>query len=194
MDEVLEARRARWRVRVGAAVVLVLVAIGCAVLVSALSDRGGAEVVSRGEPTASADFAPSTIVVHVLGAVAHAGVYELPQGARAIDAIAAAGGFADDADRGQLNLARFLADGEQVHVPVAGEASSVPGVASDGRVNLNTADRAALETLPRVGPALADRIIAWREANGPFASVDDLLAVAGIGEKTLAGFRDLVTT
>lgn len=193
MDEVLEARRARWRIRVGAAVVLVLVAIGCAVLVSALSDRSGAEVVSKGEPTASADFAPSTIVVHVLGAVARAGVYELPHGARAIDAIAAAGGFADDADRGHLNLARFLADGEQLLVPAEGEVPAGAGVVADGRVNLNTADRAALETLPRVGPALADRIIAWRQANGPFTSVDDLLAVSGIGEKTLAGFRDLVT-
>lgn len=193
MDGVLEARRARWRVRVGAAVVLVLVAIGCAVLVTALSDRGDAQVVSKGEPTASADFAASTIVVHVLGAVAFAGVYELPQGARAIDAIAAAGGFADDADRAHLNLARFLADGEQLVVPVEGEALAQGGAATDGRVNLNTADRSALEALPRVGPALADRIIAWREANGPFTSVDDLLAVSGIGDKTLAGFRDLVT-
>jgi competence protein ComEA len=64
---------------------------------------------------------------------------------------------------------------------------------SDGRVNLNTADAAALETLPRVGPALAERILQWREANGRFAAIEDLMQVTGIGEKTFDGLRDLVT-
>ncbi|MDO8338281.1 MAG: ComEA family DNA-binding protein, partial [Microcella sp.] len=73
----------------------------------------------------------------------------------------------------------------------AGGASA--GGASGGLVNLNSADAAGLETLPGVGPALAARIIAWREENGPFRAVDELLAVSGIGEKTLAGFRDQVT-
>ena len=72
-------------------------------------------------------------------------------------------------------------------------AGSGGGVASDGRVNLNTADATALDTLPRIGPAIAERIIQWREANGAFTSVDDLLAVPGIGEKMLASIRDLVT-
>ena len=67
------------------------------------------------------------------------------------------------------------------------------GVAADGRVNLNTADQAALDTLPGVGPAIAGRIIEWRDANGRFASVDDLLSVSGIGPKMLESLRDLVT-
>lgn len=81
-----------------------------------------------------------------------------------------------------------------MHVPEAGEASTTGApVSADGRVNLNTADVAALDTLPRVGPAIAERIIAWREENGRFTSVDDLLSLPGIGEKMLAGLRDLVT-
>lgn len=174
-------------------VLLVLVALGCAVLVAALGDRGPATVLDRSEPPPAADFTAATIVVHVLGAVAYPGVYELPANARAIDAIAAAGGFAEEADRGQLNLARFVADGEQLRVPLIGETPpDAPGT-TGGKVNLNTADAAALETLPRVGPALAARIIAWREANGSFTAIEDLMAVTGIGEKTFAGLRELVT-
>ncbi|MBO9579079.1 MAG: helix-hairpin-helix domain-containing protein, partial [Microbacteriaceae bacterium] len=95
------------------------------------------------------------------------------------------------------NLARVLIDAEQVVVPVAGAVPAAgagpPGVASDGRVDLNTADRAALETLPRVGPAMADRIIAWRTENGGFRSVDDLRQVSGIGDKTFDALVGLVT-
>lgn len=79
-------------------------------------------------------------------------------------------------------------------MPLVGEAGSPPtGPASDGRVNLNSADEGGLDTLPRIGPALAARIIEWRERNGPFTSVDDLLAVPGIGEKMLESLRELVT-
>ncbi|HWS50767.1 MAG TPA: ComEA family DNA-binding protein, partial [Microbacterium sp.] len=78
-------------------------------------------------------------------------------------------------------------------VPPVGGGGTQPGAPpaqADARIDLNTADQAALETLPRIGPALAERIIAWREENGRFTSVDDLLAVPGIGEKMLAGLRD----
>jgi competence protein ComEA len=108
-----------------------------------------------------------------------------------VDAVAAAGGTTDDADLTAINLARVLADGEQIIVPVIGAAAETGGTTpGDDRVDLNTADQAALESLPRIGPALAERIITWREENGRFASVDDLLAVPGIGEKLLAGIRD----
>jgi competence protein ComEA len=131
------------------------------------------------------------IYVHVLGAVERPGLYVLDADARLVDAVAAAGGTTDGADLAAVNLARRVEDGEQVVVPVAG---AVPGTAgapqTDDRVDLNTADQAALETLPRIGPALAERIIAWRDDNGRFSSVDDLLAVPGIGEKLLAGLRD----
>ncbi|WP_372508448.1 helix-hairpin-helix domain-containing protein [Salinibacterium sedimenticola] len=186
--------KVRLRIGIGAAIVLVLVGLAVAVLVTALGPRGEELTI---EPDAAASAAPTaTIYVHVHGAVAAPGLFELPQGSRVVDAIAAAGGFTAEADRAAVNLARFVEDGEQLGVPVAGaagEATGTPGVAADGRVNLNTADAAALETLPRVGPAMSARIIEWREANGRFTAIEDLLAVTGIGEKTLEGLRELVT-
>lgn len=186
----VEARRARLRVRLGAAAVLVLVALGGVVLAAVLTDPGSSIEVA---PTAVSPVTSGAVLyIHVLGAVERAGLYEVREGDRVIDAIAAAGGFRDDADQGQLNLARRLVDGEQLVVPVQGATPAAPGSA-DGRINLNTADAASLDTLPRVGPAMAARIIAYRDTNGPFTSVDDLLGVTGIGEKTLEGLRDLVT-
>ena len=184
-----EARRARLRVRLGAAAVLLLVALGGVVLAATLTDPGTTTEVA---PTSTA-MAPTGAVlyIHVLGAVERAGLYQVREGDRVIDAIAAAGGFSDAADQSQLNLARVLVDGEQLVVPVEGAEPVAPG-SGDGKVNLNTADAASLDTLPRVGPAMAARIIAYREAHGPFTALEDLLGVTGIGEKTLEGLRGLV--
>ena len=170
-----------------AVIVLLLVGLGVAVLVSAVVPRSSStEVV----PTASA-ASGGDIYVHVLGAVLAPGLYELREGDRTVDAIAAAGGFAEGADETQLNLARQVVDGEQLVVPLLGE---VPALGEQtGKVNLNTATMEQLETLPRVGPALAQRILDWREANGRFSSIDDLTSVTGIGAKTFEGLRDLVT-
>lgn len=185
-----DARRVRLRVGVGAALVLVLVGVACAVLLTALAPHG----VSRVVPLASAAPTPSTgvIYVHIVGHVTHPGLYALNDGDRAIDLVAAAGGFTTEADERALNLARFLTDGEQVIVFAIGEA--MPSAGAGALVNLNSADIAALDTLPRIGPALAERIVSWRDKNGPFSSVDDLLAVPGIGEAILEGLRDLVST
>lgn len=179
----------------GAAVVLVLVALGCAVLVSLLGQHGTSSEVTRSDVASSgAPTATLAIYVHILGAVERPGLYELREGARAVDAVAAAGGFSDAADVGQLNLARFIVDGEQIYVPALGETpAAAPGLTAQGKVNINTADAATLETLPRVGPAMAARIIDWREANGRFAVVEDLMSVTGIGQKTFDGLKDLVT-
>jgi competence protein ComEA len=176
-------------------VVLVLVALGCAVLVSAFTRGAPVAEVARPEPaTSAAAVDGAAIFVHVLGAVEHPGLYELRDGDRVVDAVAAAGGFLDTADQSQINLARFVADGEQIGVPVIGESpATAPGVTAQGLVNINTADAAALETLPRVGPAMAARIIDWREANGPFTAVEDLMNVSGIGDRTFEGLKDLVT-
>ncbi|WP_194411785.1 ComEA family DNA-binding protein [Microbacterium cremeum] len=146
-------------------------------------------------PAATATPAVVDLYVHVAGAVSAPGLYVLPAGARVVDAVAAAGGFADDADPAGVNLARTVTDGEQLHVPRIGEAVAVaPGASqTGGLVDLNTADSAQLETLPRIGPAMAERIISWRDANGGFTTVEDLLAVPGIGDKMLASLRDLVT-
>lgn len=143
------------------------------------------------------DRGDASIYVHVAGQVSSPGLYRLAADARVVDAVAAAGGTTAEADLQAINLARAVTDGEQLLVPAVGEADVAAtgqlGVAADGKVNINTADAAALDTLPRVGPALAKRIIEWRETNGAFRSVDDLLGVSGIGEKMLAGLRDQVT-
>lgn len=194
MTDVLDPRRARLRVGVGAAIVLVLVALGAAVLVSAVQG-GSSDTVTRPTPTVAVDAPVAGVVlVHVLGAVERAGLFELSEGDRVVDAIAAAGGFTAEADQAQLNLARPVSDGEQIMVPRAGETvAPAPGVIGEGLINLNTADAALLETLPRVGPTLAARIIAWRDENGRFASVEDLLAITGIGAKTFDELAPLVT-
>lgn len=135
------------------------------------------------------------LYVHVLGQVTHPGLYVLEVDARVVDALAAAGGTLDDADLQAVNLARPLSDGEQLIVPVIGASPPEGGgsaPAGDGLIDLNNADQAALESLPRIGPALAERIIDWRETNGRFQSVEDLLAVSGIGAKLIEGLRDLV--
>ena len=173
---------------------LVLVGLGCAVVVSALGEHGAVSSVAPA-PTASGALASGgAIYVHILGAVARPGLYELRDGDRAVDAVAAAGGFLEVADQAHLNLARLLVDGEQIVVPIIGETPvSAPGTTSSGLVNLNTADAATLDTLPRVGPAMAARIIEWRESNGPFVAIEDLMSITGIGDKTFEGLRDLVT-
>jgi competence protein ComEA len=184
-------RTSRWRVALGAGVVLLLVAVGCAVLFSALAPRGTTAVVA---PSAQPLAATSTIFVHVLGEVVAPGLYELREGDRAVDAIAAAGGYTEKADESATNLARFVTDGEQLIVPEVGASPGVSAGASvPGKVNLNTADAATLETLPRIGPAMSARILAWREANGRFTTVEDLQSVSGIGAKTFEALRDLVT-
>jgi competence protein ComEA len=143
---------------------------------------------------------PTTVVVHVAGRVASPGVVELPAGSRVVDALDAAGGVLPDTALDAVNLARVLVDGEQVRVglppdpavqssePPAAAAGSLP----DGPIDLNTATAADLEELPGVGPVLAGRIVAWREENGPFTAVDQLLEVAGIGPAVFDDLDDRV--
>lgn len=182
--------RRKVRLSIGAAVVLGLVVLSAAVGLGIL--RGQAAPVETVPLSGSTDAPTGELYVHVLGAVHKPGLYVLDLDARLVDAVAAAGGTTDDADLAAINLARALTDGEQIVVPAVGAAgpAAEASAPTDGRIDLNTADQAALETLPRIGPALAQRIIAWRDENGRFASVDDLLAVPGIGEKLLAGIRD----
>lgn len=161
------------------------------------SDEG-----ADGQPVQSTNGSPANhgdqVVVHVAGHVLDPGVVVLRDGARVGDAIVAAGGAAADANLDALNLARVLHDGEQVRVPQLGEelpaapgASPAPPAA--GRVDLNRADAAQLETLPGIGPSRARAIIAYRDDHGPFTTPGDLRAVSGIGESTFQGLADLVT-
>lgn len=187
-----DPRRARVRRAAGVALTLVLGGLGIAVFVTAVTPHGSSTVIA---PEVEATAPATEIYVHILGQVVRPGLYALPEGARAVDAVAAAGGFTDVADAGGVNLARFVSDGEQIVVPAIGEtpAGGAPGIGGDGRVNLNTADAAALDTLPGVGPATAQKILAWREQHGRFESVEDLLDVGGIGAAKLDAIRDLVT-
>jgi len=153
--------------------------------------------------------AGAELVVHVVGQVVRPGLVRLRPGARLADAIAAAGGARPGADVTALNLARLVIDGEQIRVPRPGEApASGSGVAgppgpgggaggsvspSGAPVRLNAADVAALDSLPGVGPVLAQRIIDWRTEHGRFTSVDELGEVSGIGDKLLAQLRPKVT-
>jgi competence protein ComEA len=195
-------------VGLGAALVLVVVGLAVAVFVTAVTPHGASSVVAPASPSSSpgrasggASGSPSTgvvIYVHILGQVNDPGLYALHDGDRAVDVVAAAGGLTATADPASLNLARFLSDGEQIVVPAVGEAppasTAIGGTAIPGKVNINTADEPTLETLPRVGPAMAARILAWRAANGRFTAIEDLMSVSGIGEKTFEGLKDLVTT
>lgn len=149
---------------------------------------------------------PPTIFVQVAGAVRHPGVYKVSPEERVFQAIDRAGGFSDDADRQSLSLAAELSDGCRVYVPrtgevapgasvtpepqpaSAGQAGSTPG----GAVSLNSAGLAELDALPGIGPAIAQDIITYREAKGPFTSIDQLMDVPGIGPSKLEQLRPLV--
>jgi competence protein ComEA len=184
-----------------AALALIVLAFCGALLVGRFragsSAPAGSAQASTGPASTSSTAAPAAaagpLLVHVVGAVLHPGVYELAAGARARDAVKAAGGATRRAVLEGLNLAAPVADGEQVVVPVKGQASQAAATPSKPAiVRLNQADVAALDTLPGVGPATAQRIIAWRDEHGPFGSVEDLLDVPGIGESKLAAMRDLI--
>ena len=132
------------------------------------------------------------IVVHVTGKVNRPGIVTLKSGARVNDAVAAAGGMRGKVDAAGINLARVLVDGEQVIVGESpGAGAAIPG--AEVKINLNSADVTALETLPGVGPVTAEAIISWRTANGPFRSAEDLLEVKGIGPATLKQLRERVS-
>src|SRR5262245_7211500 len=158
-----------------------------------------AVVVASGSASPSVTAAAS-LIVDVAGAVRKPGVFEFAPGDRVIDAVERAGGALEKADLTLLNLAAPLADGQQILVPKKGAAppsgppvtGGVPG-APTTLVNINTADEATLETLNGVGPVLAAAIIQYRTEQGPFASIDQLDEVSGIGPATLEDLRSQVT-
>jgi competence protein ComEA len=137
--------------------------------------------------------------VHISGAVAEPGVYDLPPGSIVQEAVTEAGGLLDEANLDLVNLAARLEDGQQVHVPriqptelSSGEQFEAIPAPYNERVNINTATAPELEQLPGIGPALAQSLIEYRQANGPFQSIDDLINVPGIGPAKLDGLRDLI--
>jgi competence protein ComEA len=194
----MSARSRNTLTLIGYGLLLALVAI--AVLLIANRKPASQGVILAEPPT------PAPLRVHVTGAVAAPGVYALPAGSIVLDAITAAGGPLPEADQNVLNLARLVRDGDQVAVPlraaagtpVEGQAvgvNSAPGVtpAAVLPLNLNTATTAELETLPGIGPTLAQTIVDYRAEHGPFATIESILDVPGIGEGKFEAIKDLVT-
>jgi competence protein ComEA len=160
-------------------------------------EKEEAEESPKGE-----DAPADAIIVHITGAVKNPGVYSLPKGARVFHAVEEAGGALEEADLERINLAQHLYDGQPVYVPRKGEeGSSQPAgltsyqadTAIGNKVNINTASKSQLETLPGIGSVKAQNIINYRQKNGPFQSIEDLVKVSGIGDKTLEGIRELIT-
>ena len=179
---------------------------------TSFSSTGPGMPVTSESAQPEATEAGGSVLVHVAGAVQKPGVVSLPVGSRVFQAIEAAGGVVFNAELNGLNLAEVVIDGAKIQVPVVGEVpqpapsplagsssgaagpvGAVGPAAAEAKVNINTASLEELGTLPRVGPVTAQGIIDWRKEHGPFASVDELDAVDGIGPKLMESLKDLVT-
>jgi competence protein ComEA len=170
------------------AVIALVLALGAGLWFGSRSGPSGAV----GPPTGvSRPTTSETLVVHVSGAVNRPGLVTVAGPARIADVVAGAGGASLGADLGSLNLAARVHDGDQIVVPLIGSPPSAAGIENRG-IDLNRATAGELEALPGVGPVLAERIVAYRELNGPFAAVEDLLDVGGIGEAKLAAMRNAI--
>jgi competence protein ComEA len=164
-----------------------------------VSDAASPAAVRR-SPSSAAPTAASAapLVVSVVGRVHHPGLVTLPPGARVADALAAAGGLLPGADAASVNLAALVTDGQQIAVGVPGAASDAGGRATSsgpnggGPVNLNSATAADFDGLPGIGPVLAQRIVDYRQQQGPFTSIDQLDDVPGIGPSLFAQLRTRV--
>lgn len=182
------------------AFVLIAIAIaGSALVLLATQPQTVTITIYPPEPTATPlpSETPAPITVYVTGEVLQPGLFTMPPGSRVLDAINAAGGATDVADLERINLAGILRDGDQVHVfaqgESPGEAQAIATSAGGTVIYINTATAEELEALPGVGPALAQEIIAYREANGPFTSMEDLDNVPGIGPTRLEQWADLIS-
>lgn len=201
-----------WGVLLGAATLGMLGLLGCgehdrALVLSFDEDAGEklAEEIREQAGTDEAQMQQSTpLYIHVCGAVISPGVVEVPEGSRVSDALAAAGGLSEGADAEYVNLAAKVTDGQQLYFPTREEAESLTNenasllqqdglIVQNGKINLNTADVAALCTLPGIGEARARDIIAYRDTNGRFAAIEDIMKVSGIKESVFQKLKDKIS-
>lgn len=178
-------------------VIVTLFSVG--LILYLVRDPPGEAIELRAPPT------PLPILVHVSGGILVEGVYSLPIGSRVMDVIDAAGGFTSEANPNGLNLAAYLEDGEHVIVPTKVDETELykgsdreiqdgsESSNSDDLININTASQKELETLPGIGPVLAQEIIAYREVNGLFQNIEELLEVKGIAYVKYDQIRELIT-
>ena len=184
-----------------------LMCSGCSKETVVISDSGTENVTEQEQSDTEEDSAGSEndtdkIVVFVCGSVLNEGVYELDPGARVNDALAAAGGFAEDADTTAVNLADMVTDGGKIYFPAEGESvsSGYAGgteaenvLTENGKVNINTADENGLTQLPGIGETRARRIIAYRQEHGLFSSTEDLKNVSGIGDSIYESLEEYIS-
>ena len=175
--------------------VLALVGKRLAAQGTARAPAAQAVALTENKPAGAADGGPR-LVVYVVGAVRHAGLVRLTEGARVADALERAGGPSRRADLTLVNLAAPVADGQQIVVPTRvtpGAAAAATAAGSAAKVSLASATIEQLDALPGIGPVTAQKILDWRQTHGPLRSVDDLDAIPGIGPARVEQLRDLVT-
>lgn len=161
-----------------------------------LTTRGSAVAQESPRPVVSISPVRSTILVHVAGKVRKPDVYPLLQGARVADAIKAAGGVLKGVDISDINLARVAIDGEQIYVgyvPKTSSPTTKSGKKFNGVININRATKSEFDSLVGIGPVIASRIVSFRNQNGPFMALEDLIKVPGVGPKTLEKMRPRLT-
>lgn len=196
------ARKVRWRIGVGAALVISVGAVALGVVSSLFAGNGHRTVVPREVLSTSSPATSSipesgsisgngrSVLIHVVGAVRSPGVYTLEAGSRVVDAIMLAGGWREAAQLCNVNMARTLNDGEQITIPSG--SCEIGADSSSTAVSLNRGTLAQLDALPGVGATLAQRIIDWRKANGGFTRLEQLNEVSGISDKLYAQLKPLV--
>lgn len=164
-----------------------------------MSEGHGGDKRASDESGDTGDSSPDEIYVQISGAVMCPGVYKLPAGSRIFEAVELAGGITPEADLSSVNQAEMLSDGQMVYIYAVGEEwKSLPGQTTgesktgDGKVNINTASEEELLTLPGIGLSKAEDIISWRETNGPFDCVEDIMNIRGIKEGVFSKIEDRI--
>lgn len=193
-----EGASSRRRIIPGVVIVVALGGLAVTIGISAVSSLNQSTTVPEdittphnSDSVISIESAP--VYVHIVGAVVSPGLYELADNARVIDAVMAAGGFLGEPADCSVNLARLVTDGEQIVVHSREQGCSASAGNSEGKISLNRGSESDFDSLPGIGPTLAERIVTWRESSGPFTSIEQLNEVSGIGDKLFAGIKDSLT-